>query len=232
MKRIIDFHAHILPGADHGCDSLEMCKSQLEMARAAGITHIVATPHFYPNEENVNTFIEKREKAFELYKSIEDREDLPVVLKGAEVLIWKNMDNMNDIEKLCVEGTNVILIELPFSKKFGDDILNTLLGIKGRGLEVVLAHVERYNKEEIMKLIDNGFKVQLNSDSIFKFSKKKLCREYLQSGNVVALGSDIHKLNNNYKSFAKVVKKYKTDIPDVINGRIIYEKSECNCTCI
>ncbi len=216
MKHIIDFHAHILPNADHGCDSIEMCKKQLEMAKKAGITHIVATPHFYPNEDSVESFLSKRERAYEMYKSINDADKLPVVLKGAEVLVWKNMDKMKNIEKLCIEGTNTILIELPFSKRFGQEIIDTLMGIRKRGLEIVLAHVERYDKKEIAKLIEKGFFVQLNTYSVIMLGKRKLCKEYLSSNQVVALGSDIHGLKNRYKSFAKVIKKLGSGANDIM----------------
>ncbi|MEE3459824.1 MAG: CpsB/CapC family capsule biosynthesis tyrosine phosphatase, partial [Candidatus Faecousia sp.] len=42
---MIDFHAHILPGADHGSDGLETSLRQLALAEEAGVDTIVATPH-------------------------------------------------------------------------------------------------------------------------------------------------------------------------------------------
>jgi protein-tyrosine phosphatase len=46
---IIDFHAHILPGLDHGCKDLTTAVTQLKMAKKAGIDVVVATSHFYPS---------------------------------------------------------------------------------------------------------------------------------------------------------------------------------------
>jgi protein-tyrosine phosphatase len=46
MNRRIDFHCHVLPGADHGSDSLACSLSQMKKAAAAGIDVIVATPTF------------------------------------------------------------------------------------------------------------------------------------------------------------------------------------------
>ena len=40
-----DFHAHILPGADHGSDGMETSLTQLALAEAAGVDTIIATPH-------------------------------------------------------------------------------------------------------------------------------------------------------------------------------------------
>jgi tyrosine-protein phosphatase YwqE len=39
---IIDFHAHVLPGADHGSVDAEEAKKQLELAYYSGLDLIVA----------------------------------------------------------------------------------------------------------------------------------------------------------------------------------------------
>ena len=44
--RITDFHSHVLPGADHGSDSVETSERQLELVDGAGIDRVVAAPHF------------------------------------------------------------------------------------------------------------------------------------------------------------------------------------------
>ena len=79
----IDFHSHILPGADHGSDSLEMSLSQLENAKAAGVSTIVATPHFYPDVDNVPDFLARREKAYDMLCA-ENTTGIKIV-KAAEV---------------------------------------------------------------------------------------------------------------------------------------------------
>ena len=47
---LVDYHAHILPGCDHGSDGTETSKRQLEAAKAAGIETVCATSHFYPEK--------------------------------------------------------------------------------------------------------------------------------------------------------------------------------------
>jgi len=42
---MVDIHCHILPGVDDGATSLEQAVEMVEVARAAGTTDIVATPH-------------------------------------------------------------------------------------------------------------------------------------------------------------------------------------------
>ena len=38
----LDYHAHVLPGCDHGSDRLETSLRQLDMAAAAGIRTVCA----------------------------------------------------------------------------------------------------------------------------------------------------------------------------------------------
>ena len=62
---IVDFHSHILPQVDHGSISIDMSLTQLSYAKDAGVTRIVATPHFYPNVHYVDTFIKKNKLSME-----------------------------------------------------------------------------------------------------------------------------------------------------------------------
>lgn len=211
---IIDFHAHILPRADHGCKDENVCLEQLKLAKKYGIDVIIATPHFYPNSEDVNSFIEKRDKCFKAYKAVameyckKNGTTLPDVRIGAEVLIWRGLDKMEQLENLCIEETRTILIELPFTRKFDESIVDTLLSIRDKKkLHVVLAHVERYRYSEIMKLVQLGFDVQLNAASLFNLKRKIKCYRYLKYANVVAFGSDIHGISKDYAFFGKAMRK-------------------------
>jgi len=65
----LDYHAHILPGCDHGSDSVETSRRQLEMARKAGIATVCATPHFYPQRETVACFLDRRAWTAELLRA-------------------------------------------------------------------------------------------------------------------------------------------------------------------
>ena len=50
---IVDFHAHVLPCADHGSSSVSTSLSQLSYAKGAGVKRIIATPHFYPHKHTL-----------------------------------------------------------------------------------------------------------------------------------------------------------------------------------
>ena len=199
----VDFHAHILPGADHGSDSTETSLTQLELAAEVGVTSIIATPHFYPHRHTLDAFIKRRSDAYSsLVSSYNGKIDIKL---GAEVLLCAGLENLEGIEKLCIEGTDIILIELPFSE-FRESYIDTVRRIQRRGLKVLLAHVDRYPASDIEKLLDVGVKyLQVNAEGLARFFKPKKILEWAECGYVVAIGSDIHgKDKKAYKLFDKV----------------------------
>lgn len=204
---IIDFHSHIQPGADHGCDGIDMSKEQLLLAQAAGVDVVVSVCHFYPYKENINNFFERISPLREsLKKLVEEDTSLPQVLFGTEVTLCHGLEKMQGLHRLCIEGTNCILIEMPFSK-WDNKLLETLESIKyDLGLEPVLAHVDRYDHNEVEKLFALDLNGQINASSLVSlFGKGKLIK-WINGGHIVALGSDIHKLSNEYKNFSRSLK--------------------------
>ena len=203
---IVDFHSHILPGADHGSSSVETSLSQLNLAHNNGVTRIIATPHFYPHRHTLEQFLKRRENAWEqLSSSIS--EDLPTVKLGAEVLLCQGLENFKGIENLTLNGTNYMLLELPFSD-FRNEYCDTVASLLKSGFDIILAHVDRYPKENIERLIDVGVsKLQLNAESLAGFFKPKHLLSWASDNMVVALGSDIHGADEKaYKRFIKAKK--------------------------
>ena len=96
--KIIDFHSHILPGVDHGSDSLETTLAQLELSKRSGVEVIVATPHFYPHILRLSDFISKRDAA---YGSLVDVNGISV-LCGAEVLLCEKLQQFEGLDALCI----------------------------------------------------------------------------------------------------------------------------------
>lgn len=213
--KLIDFHAHVIPWADHGSSSVETSLFQLSSAHQIGIETIVATPHFYPQQENAERFIERRNACFARLKERMTNEH-PNVILGAEVLICDNIEAMPGLEKLCIEGTNMILLELPFTD-FSDSFVYSVKTLIRQGYTVLLAHADRYDPNNIEKLVSAGAKIQLNVDSISKLFMQPHLREWIEKKQVVAFGSDIHGSDAKaYKKFQKAVKKIGADIDFVI----------------
>jgi len=188
---IIDFHAHILPRADHGSDSLETTKKQLLYLKRCGVCTVVATPHFYPQRDNVDTFLKRREESWCRLKS-EITEDMPRVLLGAEVLVCSGIDHMPGIERLCVEGTEVILLEMPMGP-WRDEHIEAVRRISRLGLTVVMAHIDRYREEEVARLCEDcDVLYQLNGETQSTLAGRRRAYKISRTLPVVAVGSDIH----------------------------------------
>lgn len=225
---VVDFHSHVLPGADHGAVTIDETASQLKFAKDAGVTRIIATPHFYPHRHIVEKFLSKREKSYMELKESGVLEDAPQIRLGAEVLLCENLYKLPRLNELCVYGSNTILLELPFSD-ISDNHVKTVSEIINMGLDVVLAHADKYLCTDIEKFIAVGARLQLNADAFTSvFRKKSHIYGWLDGGKVVAIGSDIHKKDKSaYKRFVKAKKKIGTNLDYLCKkSDEIWEKSK------
>lgn len=200
----IDFHAHILPGADHGSDCVETSLVQLEQAQTIGVSAIVATPHFYPHKyRNVEAFLERRGKSLQTLQEAYTG-DISIY-PAAEVLLCEGLQNLSELEKLCLPDTHTILIEMPmmgWSRRH----IDTLFALKKQcGLSVILVHVDRYPYEKICELLGQGFLGQINVDAICKWTTRRRYLELAHTNAIVALGSDIHGRTKAYTGYEKAV---------------------------
>ena len=214
MYEILDFHAHVLPTADHGSDSIETTLFQLESAKSYGVERIVATPHFYPNAHSVDSFLARRNQAYNILKPYLN-DSTPDIKLGAEVLICEEIENLPGIDRLFIEGTDTLLLELPFTK-FQRSFIRSVKKLLSRGVNVVLAHADRYASDGIESLVELGAKIQLNADSLVSLFKRRVLYDWLKRGLVVALGSDIHgKDKRAYANFARAKSRIAAYLPDL-----------------
>lgn len=200
---LIDMHSHILPKADHGSDSLECSRGQLEKATAAGIDIIVATPHFYMDRQSLDSVLDIREQA---YNSICDQANTPRIIKAAEVAICPGLEKLDGLAELCIENTNYILLEMP-DGVWNDWIYDTIFEIEAkRNLRPVIAHIDRYNKAAIKQLLAMNVLIQINADSLLSVFRRKELRGLFLDKKAHVLGSDSHGEGKEYIAFSKAVK--------------------------
>ena len=203
---IVDFHAHILPGADHGSYSVEETLFQLRSATENGIKRIIATPHFSPSSHTVESFLRRRSEAYKRILPYMSN-DMPSVILGAEVLYCDGIERMPGLEQLCVSGTKTLLLELPFSGE-GKVTLSSVKKIIGQGIQVVLAHVDRYSPDFIGELLSLGANAQLNATALSGIYIKRSLKAWLRDNRVYALGSDIHNKDKSaYPQFVRASSK-------------------------
>lgn len=196
---MIDFHTHILPNMDDGSNSVDTSNQLLEILRNENVKLVCLTSHFYPSKESIDDFLLRRNKSFE---SLNYRGPLELLL-GSEVHYYRGISASEDIGKLCLNGTNLLLLELPFDREINDSILKEIVNLNTR-LQVVLAHIERYDldENELIYLKNNGVLLQANTEFIINSKSSKTALNWLRNGFIDLIGSDSHNLDNrrpNYK---------------------------------
>ena len=130
-------------------------------------------------------------------------EDAPHILLGAEVLICDGMERLGGLDELCLEGTNELLLEMPFYR-WTDQVWDTLYCLNDlREIQIVIAHADRYPPENIRQLISEGIPLQLNVECLCKPLHRKRYLEWIKNGCVYYLGSDIHEYGTGYRDFEK-----------------------------
>ena len=204
---MIDFHAHVQPGADHGCTGSDMAQAQLALARDAGMGALVAVSHYYPMRDDFADHLRRRERAASKLQAIAAADaSLPRVFCGSEVTLCPGLDRLDGLENLCISRTNALLVEMP-SGKWSTKLTDTLERIRyERGLDILLAHAERYGAADVEQLLMGGYPCQLNFDAFARMFGTRRLRTWAQKGWVHALGSDIHGVQVGYKHLPKVQK--------------------------
>ncbi len=193
-KGLIDFHSHILPGADHGSRTVETSLSQMKLLREAEIAAVVATPHFYAHEErSVEAFLEKRQKSAEaLLRALPKEEAFPSLYLGAEVLVCRGLEEMEGLEKLCIGDSSILLLEMPFTE-WGSGLMETVEAIVRRGLTPLMAHIDRYrDHQRALFLETEGIYFQVNASAFCLPFIRRSFRRMAKDNLFSAIGSDLH----------------------------------------
>ena len=222
---MIDWHSHVLPQMDDGSRSLEESAELLTMLSAQGVNTVIATPHFYPNDESVSKFLERRALAYEKLASILN-DSMPKVILGAEVSYYSGISHNEELSKLCIEGTRLLLLEMPFAK-WTDHTIREIIEIASRGdVTVVLAHIERYfdiQSEKIFaSLQEYGVIMQVNSSFFNRNTTKRKALKLLANGKIQLIGSDTHNVSTRpptlSDAYNTIEKKFGKDFIYEING--------------
>lgn len=212
---MIDFHTHILPGIDDGSRDIDMTEKMLRMEQAMGVSHIYATPHFYAHRRSIESFLERRSRAFAKTKELlAENPELPQITVGAEVYYFTGIGRAKQIEDLCIKGTDILLLELPFAQWHSDIAEDISELMDRRNLRIVLAHMERYehfqrSRHVWERILDMPLTIQLNCEDIIdagSFFRRnhmhKTSMELLSRYNEVIIGSDCHNLTDRKPNLA------------------------------
>lgn len=197
---VIDFHTHVLPGIDDGSKDLFTSLAMLECEAAQGVDILVATPHFYAWGDRVEEFLRRRQDAWDTLAAARTPE-LPRVCLGAEVAFFPGISTAKQLSELTIQGTNVLLLEMPFQPWSETNLEEVRALLERRQLRVILAHLERYlsipgNRKRVEELLELPVTVQINAESLLDWRQRGRLVRMFRRGQAQLLGSDCHGIHH------------------------------------
>lgn len=225
-NEVIDIHAHILPGVDDGCRTMEESCRMLELAAEQGVVAVIATPHYSRRQqcEALKDLAEQvRSRIHELYP------DLAVYL-GQELYYHEELaDAIKMGTALTLNDSRYALIE------FQPEVSYQMLyrGVRQlllSGHIPVLAHMERYlclrNAKNLADLMGSGCKLQMNYESIYgsRFNPDvRWCRQQILRGRIHLLGTDMHRMDYRPPELKKAMRWLTDHVDAETVGRMTYQ---------
>ncbi len=211
MRSIVDTHTHILPGIDDGSASVSESLELLRMEAEQGVRHILATPHFYPQQDKPHRFLKRREEAVEKLRSAMEGKGVKMDISvGAEVYYYPGISNSEELSQLTLGKSRYILIEMPFTA-WTSRMYKDLEEIRAKqGLTPIVAHVDRYlgvfRTHGIPDALENlPVLVQANASFFTGRFTAKTALRMLSREQIHLLGSDCHNLKDRKPNLAGAV---------------------------
>lgn len=196
----LDIHSHILPDVDDGAKDLKESLELLKLMKRDGISHVIATSHFYPELMNYEQYIEVTSEAFETLKTKFNNKKLPRIYLGCEMLYYKGIGNCEILDKLCLNKSKYLLLELT-DYNINEDLFEDLnLLLNEQKIIPIIAHIERYyrakNFKKLLKFVlSNNIPVQINASSLLVFGMRRTVKKILTSNAFCVLATDAHSID-------------------------------------
>jgi protein-tyrosine phosphatase len=194
--RFVDCHSHVVPSGDDGAktpeDGLELC----DLAAASGTAILFATPHVWPHL----TLTEQREQQTRrAYERLKARVHLDLRL-GFELTPAPPLLR-EDPARYLLEGTDVVLAEMPFAGP-ASDLVELAEHVERAGLTPLIAHPERtepvLERPELAQELAQRWPLQVNASSLLGRHGRQieeLAWQLVEAGDVAAVASDGHRLS-------------------------------------
>ena len=207
---MLDFHIHVLPNMDDGSKSEEMSLEMLRRSTAYGVDVMASTSHFYADENTPQRFLQRREEAYERLQEAmaQDGGVFPKIVLGAEVHFFTGISTADELPQLCLQGTNLLLLEMPFYE-WTERMVREVGAIRRSGIQPVAAHIERYmdiqSKRMLQMYIEQGILIQCNAEYFLERKTARHAMKFLKQENVHFLGSDAHNVTSRRPNLGEAV---------------------------
>jgi protein-tyrosine phosphatase len=225
---MIDLHSHLLPGLDDGPEEVSETLEIIKEMSSLGYIEIVPTPHkfhalYNPDPNIVMGRISAIGKTMVRRFSFEYVCNIPKIKELSDHREFSRTKN----------GYKIIMVEFsPFVGK--KEIENSVFSLNAGGFIPLLAHIERYLKDDEFWLeLKKKYKVFFQSSvrtlakASFHIKKKQVIR-FLEKEIIDNLGTDLHRasqlesvdkgltfLKNNFSGYGK----------DLFSDKFLFENS-------
>jgi protein-tyrosine phosphatase len=191
--RFVDCHSHVVPSGDDGAETLEEGLELCDLAADSGTAILFATPHVWPH---LLLGEEREREVRRAHERLARRARLDLRL-GFELTPTPPLLR-EDPARYALEGTNVVLVEMPFLGPF-EDCVRLAEHVERAGLTPLVAHPERTEpireRPELAFELAERWPLQLNATSLVGYHGpeiEELAWRLLEVASVVA--SDGHRL--------------------------------------
>ena len=169
----------------------------------------------------------------------EEHKALPRLALGAEIAWVPNLAEWPELSQLCLGASRHFLLELPF-RPWTDQLINRLYELPGRtGLPPVLAHIERYLKDQkpqhLEAVLALGVPAQVSAEPLLHLTQRGAVLKLLRERRAQLIASDTHDPHSrppNLGDALAVVRRRlgdgKADSLAARSGEILTHPSETN----
>lgn len=199
IDKIVDIHCHVLPALDDGSRNMRETIQMLRIAADAGITDIIATPHFKEGRRSASP--DTIRKCLQEVQGMARQCGIDITLyPGNEIYYFSDLEEAIEEKRICtLNHSRYVLIEFSPAESFRT-IRNALEYVMSTGYFPIIAHVERYecmledwkNVEYIRSM---GVEIQINASSVTGkagHKVKKFVHTILDNKLVDYIGTDAH----------------------------------------
>lgn len=225
-----DVHCHLLPGVDHGAQTVEESLELIARQKAMGIDRIMFTSHV--TENTFENTPETLKQGFDILKAAVEEKGIELDMHySAEYRLDEYWIKQRDEGRLVALPGNYILLENSYQQELLmlDDIM---FDIQLKGYRPILAHPERYpyyamRHDRYRTLHNAGVKFQVNLLSLagyYGVGPQQTAEWLIDNDFCDFLGSDMHG-----ERHAVVIEDYITTkewrkIAKKLDGRLLNDK--------
>jgi protein-tyrosine phosphatase len=191
----VDCHSHVVPSGDDGAGTVEEGLDLCAEAARRGTRLLFATPHVWPH---LPLPPEREADIRRAHTAVAARADLELRL-GFELTPTPHLLD-EDPRRYLLEGTDVVLMEVPFGGPL-DDLLALAEHVETEGLRPLIAHPERGDAVQAdpgraAQLAERGWLLQINASSLLGRhggEAEELGWSFIEDGLATVVGSDGHR---------------------------------------